>query len=129
MSFHGFWTSDNSINHCDWRPNEGTAHSRPSPTTGALLTFHGLHHQALTVALDSGDRQKAHAVLDAYAHDHAIAVASHACLGALVAEMDRYLDTVRPQDRTPALRQLVGSIPLRHARNLTEDQSGSRLAS
>jgi hypothetical protein len=84
----------------------------------------GLHHQALDQALALEDVSEAHAtahrVLDAYHHDHALAVASHACLTALLAELDAYTQTIRPDDRTGPLRQLLGSIPVRHARNLTE---------
>jgi hypothetical protein len=84
----------------------------------------GLHHQALDQALALADPVEAHArahqILDGYHHDHALAVASHACLTALLAELDTYTQTVKPHDRTGPLRQLLGSIPVRHARNLTE---------
>ena len=83
-------------------------------------THEGLHHQALDIALASGDHHRAHEVLDAYAHDHSIAVAAQACLAALVSEIDTYIHTVDPDRRTPALRQLIGSLPLRHARHLKE---------
>lgn len=78
----------------------------------------GLHHQALDQALalePAQAHERAHQILDAYHHDHALAVASHACLSALLSE----LDAISPDDRTPALRRLLGSIPVRHARNLT----------
>lgn len=83
----------------------------------------GLHHQALDQALAHPNpveaHRRAHQILDAYTHDHAIAIASHACLTALLAELDAYTKTIRPDDRTGPLRQLLGSIPVRHARNLT----------
>lgn len=81
----------------------------------------GLHHQALDVALATGDHQRAHQVLDAYAHDHAVAVAAQACLAALVAQVDVYASTVAAEDRSPALRTLLTSLPLRHARHLTKE--------
>lgn len=87
----------------------------------------GLHHQALDQALALEDpaemHARAHLVLDAYHHDHSLAVASRACLDALVAEVDQYAATVKPEQRTAALRQLLGSLPLRHARHLTEGTS------
>lgn len=87
---------------------------------GRDVSCDGLHHQALAQALQRGDHPAAHQVLDAYTHDHALAVASNACLSALLSELDQYASTIPPDSRTGPLRQLLGSIPVRHARHLTE---------